>query len=153
MLPALSATRPCGPDWGVLSGYSFIAPVLGSSRPSTLDHCPVHQMEPSAAARGSCGREPSEGTTHSLIATVAVPGTSTAAGGGRSGELLDKYSANTAVCSGGSPTIDVRTSSHPSRVYPPELAIRLSWWHAVQVAWTRALPGRSGRWTGSRRGP
>src|SRR3972149_2560506 len=115
MLPALSATRPCGPDWGVLSGYSFIAPVLGSSRPSTLDHCPVHQIEPSAAARGSCGREASEGATHSLIAPVAVPGPSPPAGVGPSGKLLDKYSANTAVSSRGSRTIDVRTSSHPSR--------------------------------------
>src|SRR2546430_9611254 len=55
MLPALSSTRPCGPEWGVLSGYSLTWLVLGSTRPSTFAICPVYQSEPSRAASGSCG--------------------------------------------------------------------------------------------------
>src|SRR6185436_12210077 len=71
MLPALSTVRPWGPDFSVLSGNSFISPVFGFSRPMTFDHMPVHQIIPSGVASGSCGREPSDGTTHSLIVTFA----------------------------------------------------------------------------------
>ena len=33
MLPPVSATNPCGPESGVLRGYSFILPVIGSTLP------------------------------------------------------------------------------------------------------------------------
>src|SRR5579864_1987739 len=72
MLPSLSATRPCGPDLGVLSGYSLNSPVFGSRRPSLLAAMPVYQREPSGARAGSCGRECGVGTSYSLIWTVRV---------------------------------------------------------------------------------
>jgi hypothetical protein len=45
--------------------------------------CPVYQIEPSAAASGSWGREPGVGTAHSRIVTPTPPGISTAGGAGR----------------------------------------------------------------------
>src|SRR5207249_8279070 len=74
MLPLLSSSRPCGPEWGVLSGNSLNVPVFGSRRPSTLVICPVYQSAPSRVASGSCGRDPGVGTCHSLIETRAGPG-------------------------------------------------------------------------------
>ena len=53
--------RPVNAD---LSVYSLMALVFGSSRPSLLASCPLHQIEPSRAASGSCGREPWVGTSH-----------------------------------------------------------------------------------------
>src|SRR5215831_14030349 len=73
MLPCWSATRPCGPEWGVSSGYSLKAPVCGSRRPSLLAPCPVYQSEPSGARAGSCGRDFGVGTSYSLIDTLSVP--------------------------------------------------------------------------------
>src|SRR5215468_275298 len=69
MLPCRSATRPCGPECGVFSGYSLKAPVWGSRRPSLLAACPVYQSEPSGASAGSCGRDLGVGTSHSLMVT------------------------------------------------------------------------------------
>ena len=43
MAPCWSATKPCGPEWGVLSEYSWNTPVFGSSRPILLAPCPVYQ--------------------------------------------------------------------------------------------------------------
>src|SRR5205807_3656589 len=71
MFPSLSATSPCGPESGVLSGYSLKCPVVGSSRPNLLALCPVYQSDPSGATAGSCGREFGVGTSHSLIDTLA----------------------------------------------------------------------------------
>src|SRR5579864_4979874 len=73
MFPPLSATRPCGPELGVFSGYSLNSPVLGSRRPSLLAACPVYQSEPSGASAGSCGRDLGVGTSYSLICTFRVP--------------------------------------------------------------------------------
>src|SRR5258708_6859751 len=74
MLPSLSSIRPCGPEWGVLSGNSVNLPVFGSSRPSTLANWPVYQSEPSLAANGSCGRDPGVGACHCWKAMLAGPG-------------------------------------------------------------------------------
>src|SRR5437763_3395768 len=73
MLPSLSATRPCGPELGVFSGYSLNTPVFGSSRPSLFALWPVYQRDPSGASAGSCGRERGVGTSYSLIWTFKVP--------------------------------------------------------------------------------
>src|SRR4029077_7665690 len=69
----LSATRPCGPELGVFSGYSLNSPVFGSSRPSLFTPWPVYQSEPSGASAGSCGRDRGVGTSYSLICTFRVP--------------------------------------------------------------------------------
>src|SRR5439155_16532305 len=92
MLPSLSSVRPCGPECGVLSGYSSILPVCGLSRPSTLAIWPVYQSEPSLAASGSCGRDPGVGTVHSLIEILTGPGITTPVGFPFSGKFLIKYS-------------------------------------------------------------
>ena len=55
--------------------YSRIVPVFGSMRPSLLASCPVHQIEPSLAARGSCGREPCVGTSHRSMRALTGPST------------------------------------------------------------------------------
>src|SRR5271157_2017050 len=73
MLPSLSATSPCGPEFGVFKGYSLNSPVFGSSRPSLFAPCPVYQSEPSGASAGSCGRDFSVGTSYSWILTFNVP--------------------------------------------------------------------------------
>src|SRR5712691_2577959 len=72
MCPVLSATRPCGPEPEVLSGYSLNWPVLGSNRPSTLALKPVYQSEPSDAASGSCGKVLAFGRSHSRMEAFAV---------------------------------------------------------------------------------
>src|SRR5437868_13303452 len=77
MLPSRSATRPCGPESGVLSGYSLKCPVVGSSRPNLLAACPVYQSDPSGATAGSCGRELGVGTSNSLIDTFIEAATRT----------------------------------------------------------------------------
>src|SRR2546429_8183451 len=92
MLPALSSTRPCGPEWGVLSGYSLTWLVLGSTRPSTFAICPVYQSEPSRAASGSCGLDPGVAACHALIDSFTGPGTRTAAGLPVTGKVLARYS-------------------------------------------------------------
>src|ERR1019366_6315348 len=73
MFPSLSATRPCGPDFGVFKGYSLNSPVLGSSRPNLFTPCPVYQSEPSGATAGSCGLDFGVGTSYSWIRTFSVP--------------------------------------------------------------------------------
>src|SRR5438552_14787025 len=65
MLPCSSATSPCGPELGVLSGYSLNLPVLGSRRPSLLAACSVVHRAPSGATAGSCGRALAVGTSNS----------------------------------------------------------------------------------------
>src|SRR5215831_6231471 len=97
MLPCWSSARPCGPELGVFRGYSLNWLVLGSNRPSTLANCPVYQIEPSAAASGSCGREPGVGTGHSSMAALALPGNTTASGLGFSGKFLARYWVTTAI--------------------------------------------------------
>src|SRR5229473_2885912 len=72
ILPALSATRPWGPELGVFSVYSLNSPVFGSRRPSLFTPWPVYHSEPSGAAAGSCGRERGVGTSYSLISTFSV---------------------------------------------------------------------------------
>src|SRR5215831_12654508 len=104
MLPSLSSTRPCGPVCGVLSGYSLISPLLGSRRPSLPESCPVYQIAPSLVASGSCGREPGVGTCQSLIAASTGPGTTTAAGRGRSGKFLIRYCVSVSTSSLGTGT-------------------------------------------------
>src|SRR5882724_10064337 len=71
MLPSRSATNPCAPEPGVLSGYSLILPVFGSNRPSLFDFCPVYQSDPSGATAGSWGRESGVGSSYSLMTTFA----------------------------------------------------------------------------------
>src|SRR2546425_626844 len=73
MFPCLSATRPCGPESGVLSGYSRNCPVFGSSRPSLLAICSVTQSAPSGLTAGSCGRALGVGTSYSLMDTFSAP--------------------------------------------------------------------------------
>src|SRR5919204_4941707 len=73
MFPCESATRPCGPESAVFSGYSFTAPVLGSTRPSLLASWPVYQSAPSGATAGSCGREFGVGTSYSWNCTLTFP--------------------------------------------------------------------------------
>src|SRR5262245_14623266 len=87
-LPSLSSSRPWGPDAGVFSGNSLNWPVFGSKRPITFANIPVHQIDPSGPGSGSCGREPSDGTVHSLIDTFTEPGRTTAGGRGCSGKWL-----------------------------------------------------------------
>src|SRR5206468_3444691 len=53
--PALTATMPCGPDFGVGRANSLNCCVAGSKRPTTLARWPVYQIEPSGATAGSCG--------------------------------------------------------------------------------------------------
>src|ERR1700720_2752473 len=72
MSPVLSATRPCGPEPDVLSGYSLNWPLLGSNRPSTLALKPVYHREPSGAASGSCGKVFAFGRSHSRMEAFAV---------------------------------------------------------------------------------
>src|SRR5438105_2884530 len=73
MLPAASATNPCGPESGTFVLYSLMAPVFGSTRPSTLARWPVYQIAPSAVASGSCGNAPGVATAHSLTEICALP--------------------------------------------------------------------------------
>src|SRR5512141_591036 len=70
MLPVLSAARPCGPESGVLTENSRIAPVFGSRRPSLFASWPVYQSAPSGAASGSWGRDSGVGTSPSRITTL-----------------------------------------------------------------------------------
>src|SRR5215813_9137504 len=71
IFPSWSATNPCAPESGVLSGNSLMVPVFGSRRPSLFAICPVYQSEPSGASAGSCGREFAVGRSNSLIDTFA----------------------------------------------------------------------------------
>src|SRR5229473_7537 len=73
MFPSLSATSPCGPELGVLRGYSLNSPVFGSSRPNLFAPCPVYQSEPSGATAGSWGRDFGVGTSYSWISTFSIP--------------------------------------------------------------------------------
>src|SRR5207253_5958159 len=59
------------PESGVLSRYSRILPVGGSTRPSVFDIWPVYQSAPSGATAGSCGWELEVGTSHSLMMSLA----------------------------------------------------------------------------------
>src|SRR5215469_8667456 len=76
ILPCGSATRPCGPELGVVSGNSLNFPVAGSSLPSLFAACPVYQSDPSGATAGSWGRDLGVGTSNSLIETCAEAATS-----------------------------------------------------------------------------
>src|SRR6266702_7784953 len=92
MLPSLSSTRPCGPEWAVLSGNSLTWLVFGSTRPSTFAIWPVYQSDPSRAASGSCGLDPGVAACHALIDSFTGPGTSTAAGLPVTGNVLARLS-------------------------------------------------------------
>src|SRR6266513_3413988 len=102
MLPSLSAVRPCGPDSGVGSAYSLMAPVFVSTRPRRFENWPVYQRPPSDVASGSWGREPSVGTAHSLNETFAGPPITTAGGRGCSGKFVARYPLTVSLRSGGS---------------------------------------------------
>src|SRR3954463_3352955 len=101
MLPALSSTRPWGPECAVFSGYSFTLPVFGSTRPSTLAIWPVYQSEPSFAASGSCGREPGVAASHAFMETLSGPGTMAASGRPLTGYVLTRYDSIAGSCSAG----------------------------------------------------
>ena len=73
------------------SGYSVISPVVGSSCPIRLPHCPAHQIDPSAASTGSRERWPSVGTCHSLNAISASPGISFGARRSFGGKCAARY--------------------------------------------------------------
>src|SRR5262245_53696732 len=147
MLPSLSSTRPCGPVCGVLSGYSLIAPVLGSRRPSLPDSCPVYQIAPSLVASGSCGREPGVGTGQSSIFASTGPGMTTAAGRGRSGKFLMRYwvSVSTSSLGMGTSKLSIMrmTVCQPSGVYPARA--RLMSWQAPHKLTNVCLPGPSAK--------
>src|SRR6185503_7765654 len=104
IFPCGSSASPCG--W-LLAGTSnsLICPVRGSRRPSLLAYWPVHQIDPSAAACESCGREPSVGASHSLIVTVAGPEISTAPGASLIGKCAARYDEIASSSAGGSFTI------------------------------------------------
>src|SRR5438067_2028949 len=127
--------------------YSLIAIVFGSTWPSTLAHMPAHQMVPSCAASGSCGREPSDGATHSRKLTCTGPGMTTDFGRGFSGKVLPRYAAIVFMRSSGSLTIDEIRSFHPCSVYPHEFVMLATPWHTVHVCATASLPGLSGRFS------
>src|SRR5262249_9814223 len=147
MLPSLSSVRPCGPVCGVLSGYSLIAPVLGSRRPSLPDSCPVYQIAPSLVASGSCGREPGVGTCQSLIAASTGPAMTTAAGRGRSGKFLIRYCVSGSTPSLGTGTSELSiiplTGRQPPGAEPARTRL-VSWQapHKLTKVW---LPGPSGK--------
>src|SRR3954469_7742901 len=116
MLPLLSAVSPCGPDSAVGSAYSLIAPVFISTRPSRFENWPVYHKPPSGVASGSCGRDPSVGTAHSLNVTFAGPSIKTAVGRGFSGKFVARYVVTLSAASGGSATIVDTSARHPSFV-------------------------------------
>src|SRR5262249_8298952 len=89
ILPSLSLISPWGPPL-IGIGYSFISPVLGSSRPSLLANCPDHHSEPSGIASGSWGRSPGVGNDHSRNFTCTVPLIAAGLGRGFSGKLAIK---------------------------------------------------------------
>jgi hypothetical protein len=72
VLPSRSATRPCGPSFEPLSGYSLKVSVAGSRRPNLLTLCSVNQSVPSGATAGSCGWAPLLGTSHSRMVTLSL---------------------------------------------------------------------------------
>src|SRR5215471_6874208 len=90
MLPSSSLISPWGPPL-IGIGYSFISPVLGSSRPSRLANCPDHHSAPSGVASGSCGREPGVGVLHCLNLTWTGPPILAGAGRGFSGKTDIRY--------------------------------------------------------------
>src|SRR5262245_23873093 len=53
---------------------------------------PVHHIEPSFAASGSCGREPCVGTSHKSMRALTGPDRITADGRARSGKFFMRYS-------------------------------------------------------------
>src|SRR3982750_1820287 len=116
MFPSASAVSPCGPDSGVGSAYSLIAPVLVSTRPNRFENCPVYHRPPSGVASGSCGRDPSVGTAHSLNVTFAGPSITTAGGRGCSGKFVARYVVTGSATSGGSATIVETSARQPSFV-------------------------------------
>src|SRR3954465_10453839 len=148
MLPSASAVNPCGPDSGVGSAYSLIAPVCVSTRPRRFENWPVYHMPPSGVASGSCGRDLSVGTAHSLNVTFAGPSINTAGGRGFSGKFVARYVVTLSATSGGSATIVEMSARHASFVYPPEFTIMLSEWQFAQTFCTWSLPAPSGRFTG-----
>src|SRR4029079_16617800 len=116
MLPWSSAVSPCGPDSGVGKANSLTAPVFMSTRPRRLENCPVYHRPPSGVASGSCGRDPSVGTAHSLKLTFAGPSISTADGRGFSGKLVARYVVTLSATSGGNAAIVEISVRHPSFV-------------------------------------
>src|SRR5438105_15936504 len=106
---------------------------------------PAHQMVPSCAASGSCGREPSDGATHSRKLTCTGPRMTTDFGRGYSGKVLPRYAAIVFMRSSGSLTIDEIRSFHPCSVYPHEFVMLATPWQTVHVCATASLPGASGR--------
>ena len=150
MLPLPSSCRPCGPELAVSSGNSCIAPVTGSTRPSLLANWPVHQIEPSAAGKGSWGREPSVGAIHSLILTFTGPEISVGSVPGFLGKCSARYSTTESLVSPGSVIIVLISASQSSCVYPLEFGIKSSRWQAAHVPSTMVFASPSGSWTAGR---
>src|SRR5215468_1525333 len=98
-MPLASSSTVCGNALGG-SGYSFISPVAGLSRPIRLPNCPAHQMDPSAAWIGSRVRWPSVGVTHSLKVISVLPGTSLGARLVLGGKFAARYCVIAAWVSG-----------------------------------------------------
>src|SRR3982074_562721 len=109
--------------------------------------CPVYQMVPSGAAKGSWGREPGVGTFHSLKETSPFPATGTAAGAGFSGKFLIKYDVTVSTLSLGTfaPTFSIIATVvfHSSGEWP-EFVILLRLWQAAHARVTISLPSPSG---------
>src|SRR4029453_8226412 len=120
MLPSLSSASPCGPVYGDFRVYSRIAPDLGAIRQSLLAGRPVHHIEPSFAASGSCGREPCVGTSHKSMRALIGPERITADGRARSGKFFIRYSViagHSSGATGVSKFCIMRTTvSHPCGV-------------------------------------
>src|SRR5579862_308036 len=122
MLPSRSATRPCGPSLGPLSGNSFISPVLGSRRPSLLTICSVNQSEPSGPTAGSCGWPPLLGMSHSRMVTW------------RSATVAADLGGSEAMWVSASAAIEVMTRAlKRGCMIPPGSPLEANWRDAVRV--------------------
>src|SRR5262249_60693298 len=113
----LSPASAWVPLYGDSRVYSRLAAVFGPIRPRLLASWPVHHIEPSCAARGSCGREPCVGTSHKSMRALTGPDRITADGRARSGKLFIRYSVIAGHSSGGTGVstfcIMRTTVSHP----------------------------------------
>ena len=154
MLPSLSSVRPCGPDFGVFSGNSFIAPVLGSSRPSTLAHMPgppddaVGGGERIVRPRAERGHDPlfdRDRARRRAPPPARRPASSES--GSRDRRAPGGFTA------GGRAIMLLVSASHPSWLLPRELVMLVSGWHPAHIDWTCSLPGRPAGQPDSRPAP